>query len=107
MTQRTPVLVGLAQVLQRADDPQQARSPIELMVEAVETALDDAAAPGLRDRIDSVRAMKGVWGYRNPALMVSEALGLARVETGLSVVGGNQVQTVFNRSALDIRSGRP
>ena len=76
------------------------------MVEAVETGLDDAEAAGLRDRIDSVRAMKGVWGYRNPALMVSEALGLTGVETGLSVVGGNQVQTVFNQSALDIQSGR-
>ncbi|MCY3963788.1 MAG: acetyl-CoA acetyltransferase [Acidobacteria bacterium] len=106
MTKRTPVLVGIAQVLQRADDPAEARSPIELMVEAVEAGLDDAEAPGLRDRIDSVRAMKGVWGYRNPALMVSEALGLAGVETGLSVVGGNQVQTVFNQSALDIQSGR-
>ena len=106
MTQRIPVLVGIAQVLQRADDPAEARSPIELMIEAVETGLDDTQATGLRDRIDSVRAMKGVWGYRNPALMVSEALGLAGVETGLSVVGGNQVQTVFNESALDIQSGR-
>ena len=68
MTQRTPVLVGVAQVLQRADDPADARPPIELMIEAVRNAVGDAEAPGLPGRIDSVRAMKGVWGYRNPAL---------------------------------------
>lgn len=106
MSRRTPVLVGIAQVLQRADDPAEARPPIELMVEAVDTALDDAEAPGLRRRIDSVRAMKGVWGYRNPALAVVEALDLGKVETGLSAVGGNQAQAVFNQSALDIQTGR-
>ena len=106
MTQRTPVLVGVAQVLQRADDPADARPPLELMIEAVRDAVEDTEAPGLVGRIDSVRAMKGVWGYRNPALAVIEALDLHGVETGLSVVGGNQVQAVFNQSALDIQSGR-
>ena len=38
--------------------------------------------------------------------MVIEALDLHGAETGLSVVGGNQVQAVFNQSALDIQSGR-
>ncbi len=106
MSLRTPVLVGIAQVLQRADDPADARPPIELMVEAVDNALEDAGATGLRRRIDSVRAMKGVWGYQNPALTVIEALDLQGAETGLSVVSGNQVQAVLNQSAVDIQSGR-
>ena len=106
MSQRTPVLVGIAQVLQRADDPAAARSPIELMIEAVGGALADAEAPGLRRKIDSVRAMKGVWGYGNPALTVTGALEMPGAETGLSVVSGNQVQAVLNRSALDVQSGR-
>lgn len=93
-------------MLQRSDDPAEARPPIELMVEAVDSALDDAETGGLRRRIDSVRAMKGVWGYRNPALRITEALEMPDAETGLSVIGGNQVQAVFNQSALDIRSGR-
>ncbi len=106
MSQHTPVLVGVAQVLQRADDPAAAQAPIALMIDAVRDALADAEAPGLRGRIDSVRAMKGVWGYRNPALRVAEALDMSGVETGLSVIGGNQVQAVLNRTALDIQSGR-
>ncbi len=106
MTTQTPVLVGIAQVLQRVDDPAEARPPIDLMIEAVDRALTDAGPGGLRRRIDSVRAMKGVWGYRNPALRVAEALGLDGVETGLSVVSGNQVQAVLNQSALDIQAGR-
>ncbi len=106
MSQRTPVLIGIAQMLQRSDEPEEARAPIELMIEAVQSAIDDAETLALPARIDSVRAMKGVWGYRNPALAVIEALELGNAETGLSVVGGNQVQTVFNQSALDIQSGR-
>ncbi|MXX76774.1 MAG: acetyl-CoA acetyltransferase [Holophagales bacterium] len=106
MTQRTPVLVGLSQVLQRADDPAAARPPIDLMVEAVREAVEDAETSGLRGRVDSVRAMKGVWGYRNPALRITEALDMPGAETGLSVVSGNQVQAVFNQSALDIQNGR-
>ena len=35
---RTPIIVGVAQVEQREDDPRAAREPLELMVEAVEAA---------------------------------------------------------------------
>ena len=106
MNDRTPVLVGIAQVLQRVDEPARAKQPLELMIDAVRLAADDSGAPGLLDKTSSIRVIKGIWGYRNPALAIAEGLGSSGVETGVSVLGGNYVQMVFNRSALDIQEGK-
>jgi len=106
MSDRTPVLVGIAQLLQRIDDPAEARQPLDLMIEAVRLAAQDSGAPQLLERTGSIRVIKGIWGYRNPALAIAEDLGLNGVETGISVLGGNHVQMVLNRSALDIQAGR-
>jgi len=106
MSDRTPVLVGIAQVLQRVDDPAEAKPPLELMIEAVRLAVDDSGASGLLSRTSSIRVTKGIWGYRNPARLIAEAVGLNGVETGVSVLGGNHVQMMLNRSALDIHAGR-
>jgi acetyl-CoA C-acetyltransferase len=106
MNDRSPVLVGVAQLLQRVEDPAEAKPPLELMVEAVRQAAIDAEAPSLLERTSSVRVIKGIWGYKNPAHSIAQELGLGGVETGLSVLGGNHVQMVLNRSALDIQAGR-
>lgn len=105
MNERTPVLVGVAQLLQRSDDPAEAEAPLALMIAAVRQAAEDAGAPGLLAKASSIRVIKGIWGYKNPALAIAEALGCASVETGISVFGGNHVQMVLNRSALDIQAG--
>ncbi len=104
--QRRPVLVGVAQRLQRADDPAEARSPLQLMIDAVRAAARDAGSSQLLARASSIRVTKGIWGYRNPAHAIAEALGLGRIETGLSVLGGNHVQAVLNQSATEIQEGR-
>lgn len=103
--ERTPVLVGISQLLQRVDDPAEAREPLALMIEAVRAAADDAGALELLDRASSIRVVKGIWGYKNPGLRIAEALGLPGVETAVSVLGGNHVQMMLNQSALDIQSG--
>ncbi|MEE2775698.1 MAG: acetyl-CoA acetyltransferase [Acidobacteriota bacterium] len=106
MSQPIPVLVGLSQILQRTNDPAEAKEPLELMIEAVRGAAEDAGAPALLDRASSIRVVKGVWGYKNPALAVAEVVGAPRgVETAVSVLGGNHVQMMVNLSALDIQSG--
>lgn len=105
MQERTPVLVGVAQLLQREDDPRVAKPPLQLMIEAVRQAMEDAEAPGLIDKVSSIRVIQGIWGYRNPAVSIAEELGATSVETGLSVMGGNHVQLVLNQSALDIQAG--
>ena len=102
----TPVLVAVSHVEQRVADLDAAREPVELMIDAVRAAAGDAGCPTLLDQAGSVRVIRGFWRYGNPARAVCEAIGNTRAETALTPFGGNYVQTVVNRSALDIQSGR-
>lgn len=101
----TPIIVGVAQLSQRVDDPRAAREPIDLMIDAVQQAAADAGSRSLLSDASAVRVIRGIWGYQNPASAVRAAIGNARAETGLSQYGGNFVQSVLNQSALDIQAG--
>ena len=105
MADLTPVLVGVAQLEQRIDDPAQAKEPIELMIDAVHAAVADAGTNELLNAT-SVRVIRGIWGYENPAAAVAEAIGNPNAETAITPYGGNFVQTTLNRSALDIQAGK-
>lgn len=106
MDDRTPIIVGVAQVEQREDDPAAAREPLELMVEAVQKAGADCGNPQILQQADSVRVIRGIWGYGNPARQVAERIGAGSAETGLTSLGGNYVQSMTNRSFLDIQAGK-
>jgi acetyl-CoA C-acetyltransferase len=104
MTQ-TPILVAAAQLEQRMDDPLGGKEPVELMIDAVYRAAEDSGAPDLLSRAGSVRVIRGLWPYQNPARAVAEAIGCPGAETVLTPFGGNFVQTVVNQTALDIQNG--
>ena len=99
-----PVIVGVAQVSQREDEPLVARSPLDLMVDAVSQAALDSGNPKILKSIDSVRVVRGMWGYQNPAQCIADELDLSKIETGLTSLGGKYVQTLANQSFLDIQS---
>ncbi|MDA1077177.1 MAG: acetyl-CoA acetyltransferase, partial [Proteobacteria bacterium] len=102
---QTPILVGVAQVEQRVDDLADAREPLVLMIEAIGKAAQDAGCPALLKNASSVRVIRGVWPYKNPARAVAEAIGCASAETVMAPFGGNYVQTTVNASALEIQEG--
>lgn len=105
----TPVLVGAAQLEQRIDDPLDGaisgREPYELMIDAVRQAAQDAGASKLLTEAQSVRVIRGIWPYQNPARAVAEAIGCPGAETTLTPFGGNFVQTVVNQTCLEIQRG--
>ena len=103
---KTPILVGIAQVEQREDDLQAAKEPLDLMLEAVGQAGIDCGNPAILQAADSVRVIRGMWAYANPARIVAEQIGVPNAQTGLTSLGGNYVQNVTNRSVLDIQAGR-
>lgn len=103
---RTPIFVGVAQVSQHEDDPTAAKEPLELMVEAVEAAAADCGNSAIAAAADSVRVVRGMWGYGNPARKVAKRIGAEGAETGITTLGGNYVQALTNRSFLDIQSGK-
>jgi len=101
----TPILVGVAQLEQRIDDPRTSREPIELMIDAVRQAATDAGSRQLLDAAGSIRVIRGIWQYQNPARAIGDAIGNPRAETAMTQYGGNFVQTTVNQSALDIQNG--
>ena len=105
MNKNTPVLVGVSQILQRIDEPLAGKEPVDMMLDAIRLAAEDTGNLGIIDQADSVRVIRGVWRYKQPARYLVEALGLTNVETMGTPYGGNMVQSCVNRSALDILSG--
>jgi len=104
MTQQTPVLVGISHLEQRFTDFESAKEPFQLMIDAVNQAAEDAGSKALLNA-GSVRVIRGIWPYQNPAQAVAQAIGSPNAETALTAFGGNFVQTALNQSALDIQSG--
>lgn len=102
----TPVLVGVAHVEQRITEAGTGKEPVQLMIEAVQQAALDAQCPQLLAAANSVRVIRGIWPYQNPARTIAAAIGCTNAETTLTPFGGNYVQTTMNQSALDIQQGR-
>lgn len=102
---RTPVLVGVGAVSQREEDPARAREPLELMIDALERAAEDAGTRALLARADAVRAPRGFWDYPDPCRLVAERFGAANARTEIAELGILQT-TSLGRAAADIADGR-
>lgn len=105
MNPNTPVIIGVAQILQRISDPLEGKETIDLMVDAVRAAAEDAGNPALLESVESVRVIRGAWRHRQPAGYVAEKIGSPSAEKVGTCYGGNMVQSTLNASASDILSG--
>lgn len=100
---RTPVLVGGGQVSEREGGVE----PVDLIATAARSAAEQAGAPGLLERVDSVRLVRMLsWRYRDPGLLVAERIGASPRHTGYTGNGGSGPQALVNSAAEDIASGR-
>lgn len=104
MHEKTPVIVGVGQVSQRAEDPLQADEPLLLMQKAAEAAAEDAGSRRLLQSVESIRVVRGVWRYGDPGRFLAETWGLPKVHTLGTPFGGNQVQSVINLTARQLLS---
>lgn len=101
---RTPVVVGVGQLTQRAADPMTSLEPIDLLAEAARTALADAGGTGLT--LDTVAVAEIMsWRYPDPAATLARRLGVTPGTTVVSSTGGNSPQMMLNRCAEAIQSG--
>ena len=116
---RTPVVVGVGQVVCRPDpagDPAGRPEPAALMADALARAAEDAGgrAPGgggpgwdLLARADSLRVVSPLsWHPVNPALAVSARLGIDPAEQVCTAIGGNMPIALLLDSARAIAAGR-
>jgi len=101
---QTPVLGGVGVASQRCDDPTQAKEPVALMVDALESAAVDAGAPALLAAADSIRVPRGLWAYGDPGRLVADRVGAKEARTGLAEIGVLQ-QTILTEACRAIAAG--
>lgn len=104
---RTPVIVGAAQYLHRAESLDDAWEPAAIMERAVRDAANDGRLSDL-SAAQSIRIVNVIgWRYRNPARFVADRLGLdtSKLELAETTMGGNSPQSLINQTALDIQRG--
>ena len=103
---RTPVIVGVGQFLNRIDSLDQAIEPLEMMMRAVRRAEADAGVGAFLGQAQSVRVVRGMWSYENPAKVVAERLGASGAQTMGTLIGGNQNQALLSFTAGEILAGK-
>jgi len=101
---RTPVLVGVAAVAQRLEDPADGREAFELMVAALEAAADDAGDRRLLAEADSIRVPRGFWKYPDAGRLVADLIGAKRAKSVLAEIGVLQ-QTLLSDACVAIGAG--
>ncbi|HKJ25703.1 MAG TPA: hypothetical protein VKB65_12830, partial [Myxococcota bacterium] len=105
---RSPVVVGVGQRLQKDVDPREALDPMALMEAATRAAFEDARLDAAQiaglDRV----IVPSVFGahYSNEARLLAERLGAAGATPVALGVGGNGPQKALNQAARDVAAGR-
>ncbi len=103
---RIPVLVGVAQVKQRPDDPADAVEAVALMEQVIRAAAADGGNPSLVERLDYIGVVQGAWRYTDPGRLLATALGASGARTAISANGGQTPQSYVNTLAARIASGQ-
>ena len=98
------MLVGVGAVDQHNDDPLTSAEAVELMVQAVRAAADDAGVPtALRD-VEQISVPQGTWKYPDPARLIAERVGAEHARTVLVGLGIPQ-QRLINDALTAISAG--
>ncbi len=104
---RTPVIVGVGQVVEREPSTDRLEDPAALAARALRGAADDAGVPALLSQADSVYAVASAsWSYRDLGAEVAARLGVAPSRTIMSArFGGDAGQALVNEAAQAIVDG--
>lgn len=105
---RTPVIVGTAQLVQRDADPERALEPLEMLLRMARAAADAAGAgeQALRE-LDTVGVVSVAgWRAKNAPGLVAERLGASPSARYTTEMGGQIGVTLANLVASRIVAGR-
>ena len=102
---RQPLLVGIGTCMQREDDFERAREPMDLMLDAVQRAGADAGGAHVLASVQRIAVPRGRWRYRNPAGEIARATGAQAATTVLASVGVLQ-QSLIGEACSLIAAGQ-
>ena len=107
----TPIIVGVGDVVNRSQRIEDAVEPAQLMSEAIENALKDAAPRSpvveeIRSSIDSISVVATwTWPYADLPGLLAEKLGIQVQHKVCSEHGGNQPMKLVDEAARRISQG--
>jgi acetyl-CoA C-acetyltransferase len=102
---RTPVIVGVGEIIQRTKDPAQAMEPLALMEAAIRAADQDAGG-GLLTRVDSLDIVAEYsWPYADAPAQLSQRLQIQPARQTYGAVGGESPVRFIHEAALRIWRG--
>ena len=105
--ERTPILVGTAQLVERNVDPAEATEPLRMLEQMARGAAEDAGAgDALLGKLDTVAILNVAgWEARNGAQVVAETIGAPATKFYTSEMGGQIGVTAVNHLAERIVNG--
>src|SRR5438105_3502935 len=106
-SQNQPVIIGVGQFTNRAEDLEEAIEPLVMMERVARAAAEDAGGGvKLLARLDSVKVVNIMsWPYTDAPGALAERLGAAPVQKLYSAVGGETPQRLVNETAQAIVEG--
>ena len=101
-----PIIIGVAQYTQPKETAQ-AVDPLSLMVKTGQMALNDVGTEDIKEFIDTIYMINIFsWSYEDAPSELSKLLGIKPVQKVYMPDGGNTPQTMVNRAAKAIYSGK-
>lgn len=104
---RVPVIVGVGQLRDnRERDLDAARSPLELLVDAIGRAAADSGVETLATKTDTIGIVNVLgWSYDGLAGLVNDEIGASTTRLVDSPIGGNQPGKLLDDAAAAIAAG--
>lgn len=109
---QTPIIIGVADIVNRSKKVEDAREPLQLIVEAIQAALQDStsdasAAQKLQNEIDSIDVVQTwTWPYSDLPGLIAERLAVRPRRKHQSDHGGNQPALLVDEAARRIAKGQ-
>ncbi|KAK6414530.1 hypothetical protein LTR81_011719 [Elasticomyces elasticus] len=108
---RVPIIIGVADVVNRSRKVEDAVEPLQLMLEAIRKAIIDTGLPrsdiaSLQQQIDSLDVVRSwTWPYPDLPGLLAERLSIKPNHSHISDHGGNQPGLLFDEAARRIAKG--
>jgi acetyl-CoA C-acetyltransferase len=102
---RTPVIIGVGEVVDRPEFVDHAKEPLVLMAEALRRASEDSGAPILRE-VESLDVVNSTsWGYANLPRQLSCMLGISPKRQEYGEIGGDTPVRYIHDAAVRVAQG--
>ncbi len=102
-----PVIVGAGQLTNHPKAIDQTLEPLAMMERVAREAENDAGAPALLEKVDSVQIVNFMsWSYADAPRMLAQRIGAEPNHTVYSSIGGETPQRLVNETAQAIVGGR-